>query len=103
MGKRGRQPYLPVYQFDLEGNLIYMHKTLDVAVENLLISKATISAAMRQKSCYHRKWYFSRMKNFVVPIKKTNQNPLLSKKPGKIGLPDLPEIILPDDSSEEFW
>jgi len=103
-GPYKKRPGKPVYQFDLEGTLIYMHKDLEVACENLLVNKRGLRNAILKKSCYHQQWYFSHTRNFVVPVKKTNQNPLLSKKPGKMGLSNLPELILPEDlSDEDAW
>jgi hypothetical protein len=95
------KPVLPVYQFDLEGNLIYMHASMEVAAENLMISKSAIVAAINRKGCYDKKWYFSRDRKFVVPVKKYNRNPLLAKKAAAIKMPDLPEFIIDPYSEEE--
>jgi hypothetical protein len=76
--KSGQKP-LPVYQFDIEGKLIFMHASLEIASENLLISKHVIKSAMRRKSLYDRQWYFSRKKDFVIPQKKRGHNPLLTQ------------------------
>ena len=99
MGKRGPKSHLPVYQFDLEGNLIYMHKTLEIAAENLLMGKHHLFTCIKQKTCYHKKWYFSRKKDFSVPVKKINFNPLLTRK-GKGWTNDLPDFDLTEEGSD---
>jgi hypothetical protein len=79
MAKRGRKSNYPIYQWDIDGNLIYRHATLEMAVENLLIDRSALYACLRRQNCYQKKWYFSRTADFVIPKKKFTHNPLLKK------------------------
>lgn len=76
----------PIYQFDLEGKLLYKHGSSAIACENLLIKPGSLKTAIDRKSCCMGKWYFSREKNFKPPSKAWSHNPLLSKN--KILRPD---------------
>jgi hypothetical protein len=68
-----------VYQFDVEGILINTFENPDKASEQLKTSSNTIRAAINRKSCVGSKYYLSYSKDFKIPIKKINSNPLLSK------------------------
>lgn len=72
--KTGRKP-LPVYQFDLEGNLIYKHQDKLTACENLFIAEIHLESILKRKTLHKGKWYLSRKKNFIIP--KKFSNPLL--------------------------
>jgi hypothetical protein len=65
-----KQAVKPVYQFDIEGNLIYKHQSVEMACENLFIRPSAMRAAIRRKGCYHGKWHFSYNKEFKVPMKR---------------------------------
>jgi hypothetical protein len=79
MAYQKKRKYLPVYQWDIEGNLIYCHSTMEVAIENLMIKESAVRACIKRKNCYMHKWYFSRTKDFVIPKKKFAHNPLFKK------------------------
>lgn len=70
---------LPVYQFDIQGNLIYKHETTLICSENVGIGYKTLRSLLRRKNCYEHKWYFSRSKDFKISVKKGLHNPLFSR------------------------
>ena len=80
MGKRGSQPDSSLlYQFDLEGNLTKTFNGIQEAVDFHKSTYSSLSAALSRSSCFGRKCYFSRSKDFKLPNKKTDANPLHSK------------------------
>lgn len=83
--KRGPKS-LPVYQFDIDGNFIYRHANAETACENLLIAEGALRSCMQRKNCYRHKWYFSPTKDFKVPVKKWNHNPLYSRNQAYVPL-----------------
>lgn len=74
-----------VYMFDLEGKLIDTFLNSKFASDKLELKKNTIEVAIIRKSCVNSKWYFSKNKDFKMPKKKANFNPLLSKSKFRSG------------------
>jgi len=65
-----------VYMFDLEGNLIQTFDTCRIAEQQLGIPEANINSYILRKTCIHQSFYLSRQREFEIPIRKTNFNPL---------------------------
>ena len=77
--KKTKHKRLPVYQFDIQGNLIYRHETTEMACENLCIPLHTLRSVIRRENCYLGQFYLSRSKDFKIPLKKGVHNPLFSR------------------------
>jgi hypothetical protein len=74
----GRRYTLPVYQFDLEGKLIYKHASIEIASENLMLPKKTIQHYINTGRCCKKTWYFARTPNIDIQVKRHSHNPLIT-------------------------
>ncbi len=88
----------PLFEFDLQGNLIYKHASVTVAAENLFISCDAIKSAVSRKSVCKGRWYFSYESNFEVPLKITN--PLFPNNAAKL-FTDLEDVF--EDEQDYDW
>lgn len=75
--KQGRKPK-QVFVFDFLGSLIATCQGAREAQEKFGLPKASaISTSIARKNLVYQKWYFSYNKEFRIPYKKSNFNPLL--------------------------
>jgi hypothetical protein len=75
-----------IYQFNLEGKLLFEYNNKKEVAELNESLQATIKSAIKRKTCFKRRYYFSYEAVFNVPMMKHNFNPLLSKSTAKCGI-----------------
>lgn len=72
--------YKKVYQFNLHGELINTYHCMKDAVESTGLERSAIGSNIIRKSLTCKKWYFSHNKDFQIPHKAKNHNPLINGK-----------------------
>ena len=71
------KPVRYIYVFDLENNLVKEGFKNDLQ-KDLNINEETFRCAIRKKSLWNNKYYFSTDKNFKIEMKRADHNPFLN-------------------------
>lgn len=69
-----------LYLFDITGMLISKFDTITEIANKTGCHYETINSALDRQSCFASKYYVSLNKDFKIPFKNSNFNPILSKQ-----------------------
>jgi len=99
---RGKRNDKTLYQFDLEGNFVQKYESINSASLILKINPSAISSSIPRNGCVKGRYYFSYDKEFTVPAKKAQFNPLLNGGKGNLDfVTDTHNEIINDDFDDE--